>query len=100
LTALVVSVAVAFSSVGAASAGQGELAKPGQASGTRAPQQSSKNATPLPPGPAAGIQQAQGAAGANDWILIVGGIAISTGILVLVAGGGDEDSSPPTTGTN
>jgi hypothetical protein len=98
LMVALISSAVAFGSVGTAAAAQGGPAKPAQSSTTKAPAQATRNATPLPPGGAAGIQRAQGA-NSNDWILIGGGIAIAAGILFLVAGGGDDDSSP-TTGSN
>jgi len=73
-------------------------AKPAQASEVKAPH-GARNAAPLPAGRAAGIQQAQATTGGNDWILIGGGLAAATLILVLVAGAGDEDS-PASTATN
>jgi hypothetical protein len=73
--------------------------KPAQASEAKAPY-GAPNATPLPAGRAAGIQQAQAMTGGNDWILIGGGLAAGALILVLVAGGGDDDDSSPSTGTN
>lgn len=90
-----VSAAVLFGGVSTASAQSGLVS-----SGTKAPQSASKNAGPLPPGNAAGIRQAQGSS-TNDWILIGGGILVGAGILVLVAGGGNDNSTPATTtGTN
>ena len=97
LLVLLVSSAVALGSVGAASAAPDNVARPAQTSGTKAPQQNLRNATPLPAGGAAGIQQAQGAGG-NDWVLIGGGILAGALILVLVSGGGDDDTT--STGTN
>jgi hypothetical protein len=98
LMALLVSGAVVFASVGVAAAAPAVSAKPAQTSKAEAPY-GARNAAPLPAGGAAGIQQAQGTTGGNDWILIGGGIAAAALILVLVAGGGDEDS-PSSTGTN
>ena len=89
LIVALVSSAVAFGSVGTASAAQ--------ASSKAAPQ-THQNTAPLAPGGAAGIKQAQGAS-SNDWILIGGGIVVAAGILILVAGGGNDDSNP-TTGSN
>jgi hypothetical protein len=93
--ALLVSGAISFGSVGAAFAAQGDPATPVQT----VPQQGARNSLPLAPGGAAGIKQAQGA-GSSDWLLIGGSILIGVGILVLVSGGADNDSSPPTSGTN
>jgi hypothetical protein len=99
LMALLVLSAVSLSSVGAVSAAPDSAVKPLQASGTKAPRQNPPNPTPLPAGGAAGIRQAQGSTGGNDWILIGGGILAGAVILLLVAGGGDDDASP-STGTN
>src|ERR1700752_4205571 len=95
MMALWMSGAVVFASADVVSAAPSVSAKPFRTS------ESKKNADPLPAGRAAGIQQAQGTTGGNDWILIGGGLAAGVLILLLVAGGGDEDSSPSTsTGTN
>jgi hypothetical protein len=100
LIVALVSTAVAFGSVAGASAAQGGPAKAVQQSSVKAPRQATRNAAPLAPGGAAGIERAQGAS-SNDWFLIGGGIAIAAGILLLVGGGSsDDDSNPPTTGSN
>ncbi len=98
LMALLVSGAVVFASADAALAAPAVSAKPAQPSEAKAPRDT-QNAPPLPAGSAAGIQQAQGTTGGNDWILIGGGLAAAALILVLVAGGGDDDS-PASTGTD
>ena len=94
LMALLVSGAVVFASAEIVSAAPATSTKPFRTS------ESKKNATPLPAGRAAGIHQAQGMTGGNDWILIGGGLAVGALILVLVAGGGDEESSSTGTGAN
>lgn len=92
--------AVSIGSAGASQLSQPHPAKSLQGSSAPMARQAPRNATPLPPGGAAGIQQAQGA-GTNDWILIGGGIVVGAGILLLVSGGGgDDDPSPPTTTGN
>ena len=97
LIVALVSSAVAFGSVGPASAAQ-DPAKSVSSSGAKAASQAPRNASPLAPGGAAGVQRAQGSS-TNDWILIGGGIVVAAGILILVAGGGGDDSGP-TTGSN
>jgi hypothetical protein len=94
LMVLLVSGAVVFASADIVSAAPAASAKSFQTS------ESKKNATPLPAGRAAGIHQAQGMTGGNDWILIGGGLAASALILVLVAGGGDDAVSSTATGAN
>ena len=93
LIALLVSGAVVFASADVVFAAPAASAKSFRTS------ESKKNTAPLPAGRAAGIQQAQGTTGGNDWILLGGGLAAGALILVLVAGGGDDDSAP-STGTN
>ena len=91
---------VSLGSAGAAQLSQPHAAKSLQGSAAPMLREAPRNATPLPAGGAAGIQQAQGA-GENDWLLIGGGIVVAAGILLLVAGGGgDDDPSPPTTTGN
>lgn len=97
LIVALVSSAIAFGTVGSASAAQ-DPAKSVSSSGAKATSQAPRNAAPLLPGGAAGVKQAQGSS-SNDWILVGGGIVLSAGILVLVAGGGNDDSNP-STGTN
>jgi hypothetical protein len=96
MIALLVSGAVFFGGVGAVSAAQRDLTRPIQSSEAKAPPQAPRNATPLAPGGAAGIKQAQGG-GSNDWLLIGGGLLVGVGIIVLVGGGNDD---APSTGTN
>ena len=59
---------------------------------------SSKNFSPLPPGGAAGIKQAQGIED-SPWL----GIGIVAGIVIIawiLLDDGDDDDEAPTTGTN
>jgi hypothetical protein len=89
MVALLVSGAVLIGGMNAALA-QGPSAQP---AGT-----SSTNSTPLPPGGAAGIRQAQGG-GETAWNIIGLGF-LGAVVLAMIFIGNDEDDETPTTTTS
>ena len=94
MMAVLVSTAMAFSSLGTSAWSAGEPAK-------QTTQSASKNQSPLPAGGAAGIKQAQG--GGDNSALILGGLIVGSIILAILItdDGGEDNSGPPTApGTN
>jgi hypothetical protein len=89
MMAVLVSTAMAFSSIGTSAWSAGEPAK-------QTTQSTAKNQSPLPAGGAAGIKQAQG--GADNSALILGGLIVGSIVLaiLLVDDSDDGDSGPPT----
>jgi hypothetical protein len=62
-----------------------------------AAQPESSQAT-LSPGPAAGVQKAQGfVMGTTGWVLL--GVGAAAAIIIVASGGGGNHSTPSTTGT-
>ena len=98
--AVLVSAAFLATSIAANAAPAPQQAEPAHAS---APQSTApaKNRAPLPPGPAR-IKTAQGLEDDDlSPVIIVASVAAAVGIAFAVAfSGGDNDNSPPTTGTN
>ena len=91
MMAVLVSTAMAFSSLGTSAWSAGEPTK--QTTKTAA-----KNQSPLPAAGAAGIKQAQGAG--DNSALILGGLLLGSIVLALLItddGGDDDNSGPPTT---
>ena len=90
MMAVLVSTAMAFSSLGTSAWSAGEPAK-------QTTQSASKNQSPLPAGGAAGIKQAQG--GGDNSALILGGLIVGSIILAILLTEDDEDndSGPITT---
>ena len=94
MMAVLVSTAMAFSSLGTSAWSAGEPAK-------QTTQSAAKNQSPLPAGGAAGIKQAQG--DGDNSALILGGLIVGSIILAILItdGGGEDNSGPPTApGTN
>ena len=92
MMAVLVSTAMAFSSIGPSAFAAGEPTK-------QTTQTAAKNQLPLPAGGAAGIKQAQG--GGDNSALILGGLIVGSIVLaILLVDNGDDDnnSGPPTTG--
>ena len=92
MMAVLVSTAMAFSSIGPSAWAAGEPTK-------QTTQTAAKNQSPLPAGGAAGIKQAQG--GGDNSALILGGLIVGSIVLaILLVDNGDDDnnSGPPTTG--
>jgi hypothetical protein len=91
MMAVLVSTAMAFSSIGTSAWSAGEPAK-------QTTQSAAKNQSPLPAAGAAGIKQAQGAG--DNSALILGGLLVGSIILALLITDNDDDddnSGPPTT---
>jgi hypothetical protein len=91
MMAVLVSTAMAFSSIGTSAWSAGEPAK-------QTTQSAAKNQSPLPAGGAAGIKQAQG--GGDNSALILGGLIVGSIVLaILLVDDSDDDnnSGPPTT---
>ena len=110
--ALLVSSAMVLGSISSSvsaqsNAAQGDPAqlnvlKQDQATADKPAPDKAKNVSPLAPGGAAGIQNAQGNNddGRRELFLVGGGILAAGLILLLVAGGGGGGHSTPTTGTH
>lgn len=91
LMAVLISTAMAFSSVGTSAWSAGEPAK--QTTQTSA---SAKNQSPLPAAGAAGIKQAQGAG--DNSALILGGLILGSILLAILLTEDDNSTGgPPTT---
>ena len=90
MMAVLVSTALAFSSLGTSAWAAGEPAK-------QTTQSTSKNQSPLPAGGAAGIKQAQGEG--DNSALILGGLIVGSIILAILITDDDDndDTGPPTT---
>jgi hypothetical protein len=90
LMAVLISTAMAFSSVSTSAWSAGEPAK-------QTTQTASKNQSPLPAGGAAGIKQAQG--DGDNSALILGGLIVGSIVLaiLLTDDDGQDNSGPPTT---
>jgi hypothetical protein len=91
MMAVLVSTAIAFSSIGPSAWAAGEPTK-------QTTQIAAKNQSPLPAGGAAGIKQAQG--GGDNSALILGGLIVGSIVLaILLVDNSDDDnnSGPPTT---
>lgn len=98
LFALLVSGALAFGAMSPASA-QSDIAN--QTSTVPARTAAPTLNTPLAPGAAAGIKQAQGAQRNRIWNFAPFGVVGGLALLVVLTGGDDDDSSTTTTtGTN
>ena len=94
MMAVLVSTALAFSSIGTSAWSAGEPAK----QQTQTTQSAAKNQSPLPAGGAAGIKQAQG--GGDNSALILGGLIVGSIVLAILLvddSGDDNNSGPPTT---
>ena len=91
LMAVLVSTAMAFSSVATSAWSAGEPTK-------QTTQTAAKNQSPLPAAGAAGIKQAQGAG--DNTALILGGLIVGSIVLALLLTQDDDDvgGGPPTTG--
>ena len=92
LMAVLVSTAMAFSSVGTSAWSAGEPAKQTAQTSVQA-----KNQSPLPAAGAAGIKQAQGAG--DNSALILGGLILGSILLAILLTNNDDNNSsgPPTT---
>jgi hypothetical protein len=92
MMAVLVSTAMAFSSLGPSAWAAGEPTK-------QTTQTAAKNHSPLPAGGAAGIKQAQG--GGDNSALILGGLIVGSIVLAILLVDNDDDddnnSGPPTT---
>lgn len=93
LMAVLVSTAMAFSSVTTSAWSAGEAQKQTTQTSTAA-----KNQSPLPAGGAAGIKQAQGEG--DNSALILGGLIIGSIVLALLLTEDDDGGGGPPTGTN
>ena len=90
--ALILSTALVLSSLSSGVSAQSAPAKPDQTTSVASPSDPAKNASPLPAGNAAGLQQAQGL-DSNEWILVAVGGALLIGLLVWGLSNNNSSSS-------
>ena len=98
LMVALVSSALVFSGISTNAWSANEAKKPPQNLTVQTTTTAIKNESPLAPGPAAGIQEAQGVVGTG--LILIGGIAVAAIIAVLLLVDDDEDDTTSSTGTN
>jgi hypothetical protein len=99
LTAILVSSAIALGSINTSAWSAPAWTQHIEAAAVQTAPPETKNVPPLAPAGAAGIREAQGAAGNEGWI-IAGFIAVFALFWILDSDGDDDDDVPSGTGTN
>ena len=90
--ALILSTALVLSSLSSGVSAQSAPSKPDQTTSVASSNDAAKNASPLPAGGAAGLQQAQGL-DSQDWILVAVGGALLVALLVWGLSNNNSSSS-------